>query len=204
MTNKFVSRLLLIAFGVIIALALLSFTQTKLRERVTVTTDAWIIVYSEVLQQPLNCQYVVDCSIGKATRKGLDFYTCDTIITSNGADYEANDWDKGHLAPAANFACSPEKMKLSFSYMNCALQHYQLNRGVWKTLEERERALAKTRTVQVEIQVSFLPNSKRLKTGATVPDAFTKVITYNDTVERYTFKNIAPKFKTIDQYRINK
>jgi DNA/RNA endonuclease G (NUC1) len=203
MTNRFITRLLLVAFTLLILIALLSTTTKQPRSRVDIVTPEWTIVYSEVLQQPLNCQYVVDCSVGTATRKGLDFYTCDSIITSNAADYEANDWDKGHLAPAADFVCSSASMKSTFSYLNCALQHYQLNRGVWKALEERERNLARTRTVNVEIQVSFLPNSQKLKTGATVPDAFTKVISYNDTIERYTFKNVAPKFKTIDQYRIN-
>ena len=34
---------------------------------------------------------------------GYDFFTVDSVFTSNIDDYADNDWDKGHLAPAASF-----------------------------------------------------------------------------------------------------
>jgi hypothetical protein len=60
--------------------------------------------YSEKLEQPLWVQYVVLCKDGEASRKGLDFFTNDSIHTSNSADYYKNVYDKGHLAPAASFS----------------------------------------------------------------------------------------------------
>jgi len=100
------------------------------------------------------------------------------VITSDDADYVDNVWDKGHLAPAADFNCSEDMLKGTFTYLNCALQHEGLNRGPWKELERFERDLAKVYAfVTVEIKVHFEDNPKYwLKTGALVPVGFSKTI----------------------------
>ncbi len=99
------------------------------RPDVLAKTDIFTVNYSEVYQQPLKIQYTVLCPSGTASRKGIDFYTNDSIITSDDADYENNVYDKGHLAPAAEFNCTPQMLRKTFSYLNCALQNQYLNRG---------------------------------------------------------------------------
>ena len=90
----------------------------------------------------------------------MDFYTCDSIITSDGKDYENNVYDKGHLAPAADFSCDRETLYKTFTYLNCSLQQENLNRTTWRLLEERERELAKTnKVVIVEIRCVYSPKS---------------------------------------------
>lgn len=143
-----------------------------------IKNDIFTITYSERFQQPLEVSYTVQCPNGNASRKGMNFYIVDSIITSDNADYRNNVWDKGHMAPAADFNCSDTLLKKTFSYVNCALQHRGLNRGPWKELERFERNLAKTYTfVSVNIVIHFEDSPENwLATGALIPIGFTKTI----------------------------
>jgi len=177
-------------------------TNAQLRDSVYVTTSIFNVVYSEKLQQPKWVEYKVLCIDGTISRKGLDFYPVKGIVTSTNEDYENNVYDKGHLAPAADFNCDKENLKQSFSYLNCTLQHEKLNRGTWRLLEAHERELAKTNTVSVQIRMNYSKNSKVLTTGATIPDSFTKIITYENKKEKYFFKNEEPKSSDYNNYKV--
>lgn len=188
-----------------ILLALLLFssaTPPKLRDNVIVKTNMFTIVYSEVLEQPKKVEYTVQCTESKFSREGLDFFNCDSIKTSDNADYANNEYDKGHMAPAADFACDKDKLKNTFTYLNCALQQENLNRGVWRFLETYERTLAKSGTVKVIIDVHYSSNSKVLPTGATIPDGFTKTIITGNKTEKFYFPNIKPTKKSYIEYKI--
>ena len=176
----------------------------QLRDSVYIKTNIFDIVYSEKLQQPKWIEYHVNCYDGKISRKGLDFYTCDSIKTSDFKDYENNEWDKGHLAPAADFNCDKTTLKMTFTYLNCVLQHEKLNRGVWRLLEEHERELSKKYSVNVEIRMIYSKTSKILPTGATIPDAFIKTISYGNKNEIYYFKNEIPLSTDYTKYLIKK
>jgi endonuclease G len=133
----------------------------------------------------------VECHSGGFSRKGLNF-TKDTQfsgITSDNADYYRNVWDKGHLAPAADFNCDYEKLRATFSYLNCALQHEKLNRGPWKNLEKYERELSREFKVNVRIELEFDANSLQLATGALVPSYFIKILSYNNIQRVFRFPN---------------
>ena len=164
------------------------------RKDVFIDAGIYQVNFSEVYQQPIKIKYHVECPNGTASRKGMDFYTVDSVITSDNADYANNVWDKGHLAPAADFNCTKEILRKTFSYLNCALQDQYLNRGVWRMLEEYERGLAKTSGVSVTIEVVFSEKSKKLTTGATVPDGFYKTIYVESTKKtyKYYFPNTKP------------
>ncbi len=107
------------------------------------------------------------------------------------------------MAPAADFSCDRETLYRTFSYLNCALQHQDLNRGVWRLLESRERELAKIKKVDVHIILVFSSSSKKLPSGATVPDAFKKEISYEDKKEVYYFKNEKPLSSDYQKYKTN-
>jgi endonuclease G len=158
----------------------------------TIKSDIFTITYSQKYEQPLSVKYTVLCTVLKYSRKGLSFHTCDSIKTSDDADYENNDYDKGHIAPAADFACDSIKLIHTFTYLNCALQQKDLNRGVWKMLESHERELATFHKTEVTVTVHFSKKSVKLSTGATVPDGFTKEIKCGSIIEKYYFPNIKP------------
>jgi endonuclease G len=187
----------------IIIFPLFSFSQESLRDSVYIKTDMFEIVYSEKLQQPKFIRYTVQCPNGSAPRTGMDFYTCDSILTSDDNDYFNNQYDKGHLAPAADFNCTKDLLFKTFTYLNCSLQQENLNRTTWRLLEVRERELAKTnKTVVVEIRCIFSKTSIVLPTGATVPDAYIKTIKYGKTTEKYYFKNEKPASTDFKKYII--
>lgn len=155
----------------------------------TIKTDIFTVEYSEDFQQPLELDYWVQCPGDGVSRKGLDFYEVEGVLTSDDEDYKNNVWDKGHLAPAADFNCDREMLKKTFSYLNCALQHEGLNRGPWRMLEDYERELAlRNDTVWVNIVVHFDKDSV-LPTGAKIPSGFTKTLKYGDSIQVYTFPN---------------
>ena len=54
-------------------------------------------------------------------------------------DYRNSGWDRGHLAPAADMKWSEQAMDESFYLSNISPQNGNLNRGVWKSIEELTR-----------------------------------------------------------------
>ena len=160
------------------------------KDTIYVKTPIFEVVYSQKFQQPLKLMYQVKCPTGNAKRYGMDFFNNDTIITSDDEDYVNNVWDKGHLAPAAAFNCDRETLKLTFTYLNCALQHEGLNRGPWKELEGFERNLAKIfLNVYVIIDVVFDGDSEVLPTGAVIPTGFKKTILFDNKCFYFYFPN---------------
>tara|TARA_Y100000766_G_C18820972_1_gene562956 strand:+ start:132 stop:866 length:735 start_codon:yes stop_codon:yes gene_type:complete len=141
------------------------------------------------------------------------------IITSDDADYEDNDYDRGHLVPIKQFD-DFKNISFLYSYLNCALMHETLNSGVWSSLEEYERNLPGS--VSVTVRLTFSDKNKKVKGGATIPTYFTKIIEYGGSYtlddnddgefrtfskkvlrEVYEFPNDASvKGKKIDEFKI--
>jgi DNA/RNA endonuclease G (NUC1) len=186
----------------IISSLFISSTNQTRRKEVIIKNDIYTINYSEVYEQPIKVVYDVKCYEGKFSRKGIDFYTVEGLITSDDMDYKGNDYDKGHMAPAASFNCNGNYLYQTFSYANCALQQSGLNRGTWKSLEERERDLARQTKVKVTIKIDINAKCKKLATGATVPKGFTKILEYSGNKESYYFPNIEPVSKDYKYYKI--
>lgn len=60
------------------------------------------------------------------------------------ADYRNSGYDRGHMAPAADFKRSEAAMSETFLLSNMAPQRPRLNRQIWAQLEEQVRSLART------------------------------------------------------------
>ena len=178
----------------------------QLRDSVRIKTDIYEVIYSEKLESPRWIKYTVLCPNGTASRSGMDFYTNDSVKTSSNEDYVKNEWDKGHMAPAADFNCDKEMLRKTFSYLNCALQNQYLNRGVWRMLEEQEREWAKKETTTVTINLVFDKTSYTLPTGATVPNGFLKTICLEKSGKRikFYFPNMTPTKEKYTEYEIKK
>lgn len=189
-----------IIFLLLISLSVSS--QKKLRDNITVKCDIFEIVYSERLEQPKSIKYQVLCPFGKSPRAGMNFYINDSIKTSDDKDYKNNGYDKGHMAPAADFNCTKEMLYKTFSYLNCSLQNQDLNRTTWKLLEQYERDLARAYKVFVEIRCVFSSTSIKLPTGACVPIGYYKTIRYNNQCEVYFFRNEKPLSTDFKKYLV--
>ena len=175
----------------------------QLKDSIFVKTNIYEVMYSEKLEQPLWVKYQVLCTDGKASRKGMDFYTDKKIHTSDAKDYAFNVYDKGHCAPAADFNCNREMLFKTFSYLNCTLQNDKLNRVHWRLLEDYERLLAYTEgPVYVEIRMVFDTNPRRVPAGAAIPSAFYKIIKTRSKTLKFFFKNEPPTKATFADYQI--
>ncbi|MDR3128800.1 MAG: DNA/RNA non-specific endonuclease [Tannerellaceae bacterium] len=74
-----------------------------------------------------------------------DFFRADPDVTGKSAqvsDYKNSGYDRGHLAPAGDMKWSEQAMKESFYLSNICPQISDLNRGIWKTMEEECRQWA--------------------------------------------------------------
>ena len=173
----------------------------QLRDSVYWNTPYFIINYSETLEGPRSIRYAVACPTGTASRSGMDFYTEKGLKTSDNKDYEANEWDKGHMAPAASFNCNRDMLYATFTYVNSSLQQYSLNRGVWKKLEVRERELAAKGPVKVFIRVEYQPVPVRVQGGAAIPFGYYKELKVGDKRECYYFKNEKPATSELESFK---
>jgi endonuclease G, mitochondrial len=59
------------------------------------------------------------------------------------AHYRNSGWDRGHMAPAADFAANPQHRDSTFTLCNVAPQHHILNSTLWCALEVWVRGVVK-------------------------------------------------------------
>ena len=173
-------------------------------DSILVITNIFEISYNEIFEQPNWVKYTVRDIVKNADRDGMNFYTVDSIYTSDDNDYYSNRWDRGHMAPAGSFNDSYENLYSTFTYLNVALQYDDLNRGVWVDLEEQVRSWADDLgDIEIEIYLEFDANHIILNTGAHVPTAFYKYVSFPDGTKRcYYFPNTTPD-KVWQDYEIN-
>lgn len=118
--------------------------------------------------------------IGCNKRRG-NFHEEEQIAAMHRAspvDYDHSGYDKGHMAPAEDFALDPAEMSDSFSMANMAPQLPGLNRAEWEHLEETVRAWAFARGELTIFVGPVIPDHPKT-IGAdhvAVPSAFWKVI----------------------------
>lgn len=169
---------------------------------IMVRLENYAVNYSQDFLQPLEVWYVVECpEPGHLKDMGFTKILGDSLeITTSGKNhYEHNEWDQGHMAPSASLDCDLKSKKETYTYLNCALQFDELNRGLWKQLENRERSLAKDQEVSVYIRLEF-NDSMRIE-GALVPSGFLKVLSFDGITESYFFPNTAPGFEDLADYK---
>ena len=141
--------------------------------------------YSCELQVPTMVKWCVTrASLGNAQREPAWKFRADVPFPygrATHATYTNTGYDRGHMAPAADFAASRSMMRQTFVMSNVCPQAPALNRGPWKMTEVRERSLAR---VNDSCHVLALPLFLKADTTwigsklVAVPDAFVKII-YN-------------------------
>ena len=180
---------------IILFLSLLIVTSsTTEKDIVHIKNNVFEVHYSQKLEEPIWLIYKSTNRPTNVNRGSMDFYSEQGIHTSDNHDYKNNLWDKGHLAPAATFSDNMENLKQTFSYLNCALQHQDLNRSEWRLLEEQERVWDDNENLTVTVELVFNPNHKVLSTGGHVPDNMVKHIYFEKSKKWmcYDFPNVKP------------
>ena len=106
-------------------------------QRELIIHKGYVLSYREVYEQSEFVMYVLNYGDTKVSRS--DDFRPDYNVSTKSAtpqDYYKSGYDKGHLAPAADFSYSKELMSESFYMSNMSPQTPGLNRGPWKFLEE--------------------------------------------------------------------
>ena len=159
------------------------------------------VSYNESYEQPNWVEYTVSNRPKNVDRGSKDFYLEPDVTTSNDADYYKNEWDKGHLAPAATFSDSEENLNKTFSFINCAMQIDNLNRGEWAQLEQQVRDWSVSGNIKVKIELVFAANHEIRTTGVHIPTGFWKNLTFSNGDQTcYYFPNSSTN-KNWDKYK---
>jgi DNA/RNA endonuclease G (NUC1) len=181
---------------IVILFSFLILSLVSLGQNVRIKNNVFEVLYSQSLEQPLVIKYRSTNRPTNVNRGAMDFYKEPNIKTSDGDDYKANIYDKGHGAPAATFSDNMVNLKQTFSYLNCIMQDKYLNRGEWRLLEEQIRKWDDTENITVLIKTFFDKPAKRVATGAAIPSHLQKHIYFEKQKKWkcYVFLNEKPKF----------
>ena len=157
----------------------------ELRTEVIVENQVFKVWYNEVKEQPVKLIYTSTNRPKNVDRGNMNFYTESEVYTSNNADYYNNIWDKGHLAPAATYSDSMVNLKQTFSFLNCALQEQNLNRGEWRLLEQN---------LTITVELIWEDGYEILPSGGHIPTHMSKTIYFEEdgTCRKFVFPNAKP------------
>jgi len=123
------------------------------------------------------------------------------VVRALLSDYVGCGYDRGHLAPAANYLCSQKQMEDTFLLSNISPQTPAFNRGYWRKLEKHVRDLTREYgKVKVVTGPLFLPeeahDGKKYviyevigDNNVAVPTHFFKAIWTPEGVEAYILPN---------------
>ncbi len=139
--------------------------------------------YDERHEQPAWVAYVLrDSYLEKnVSREGNQFKPDEKVKTGSAlpSDYTGSGYDRGHLAPAADFRFSQNALDETFFMSNISPQTPEFNRGIWSDLEQRVRFWAK-KEKQLYIVTGAVLKNGLLKIGKrnkiSVPEQFYKII----------------------------
>ena len=194
MVSNFMVRTYLTSLLVLTLACTKAQVSEELRQSVTIETPIYRVIYSEVKEQPISLTYLSTNRPKNVDRGSMNFYTDKEIHTSDNADYYRNVWDKGHIAPAATFSDNLENLRMTFSYLNCALQNQYLNRGAWSLLEEQERVWDDEQNLTITVDLVWDEGYEILPTGGHIPTDMIKHIYFEQDGEWrcFEFENVKP------------
>ncbi len=162
-----------------------------------VTHSAMALVYSEKHEQAKWVAHIISPEVIKGTVSRTNDFRVDPKVLSGTAveqdyflkslkkdgeyEYDGFGYDRGHLAPSADFRWSEQALSESYFYSNMSPQLPEFNREIWAELENTMRAYLYEHP-DVELMVitgpmleADLPKVERSINGLSIPSAFWKV-----------------------------
>ncbi|MBL7893617.1 MAG: DNA/RNA non-specific endonuclease [Bacteroidia bacterium] len=124
--------------------------------------------------------------------------------TNIDKDYKRSGYDRGHNMSAEDNTCNKEGMNECFYFSNMFPQIHSLNGGVWKKLENQERAEAK-QYGKIKVFIGSTGELKKIgKDKVVVPEYCWKIIYIEslNTYECYIFPNKKPKKSDYTSYKV--
>lgn len=148
-----------------------------------VAHSAMVLSYNEEHEQPNWVMHIIpkDVITGTITRTN-DFRTDPKVstISADVADYWDSGYDRGHMAPSADFRWSKKALSESYYYSNMSPQHPDLNRNSWNNLEIqiREWVIEHGELVVITgpILSDDLPKTQQGSYRLSIPEAYYKIV----------------------------
>ena len=142
-----------------------------------VTHGKYTLCYSEKHEQAKWVSYTLEIESLMCKKHRKNDFRSDPLITTGSAsvsDYRGSEYDRGHLAPAADFC----DVSSTFFMSNMSPQKPRFNRGVWKRLEEWVRNQVRLGgAIKVVTGPVLNDNLKTIgKNKVSVPEFYYKVI----------------------------
>ncbi|BDS11760.1 DNA/RNA non-specific endonuclease [Aureispira anguillae] len=100
--------------------------------------SAMVLGYNESHEQANWVAHLVIPAVHKGNLSRTNDFRKDSLVTTGSAekaDYWYSGYDRGHLAPSADFRWSKRAISESYVYSNMAPQRPELNREIWARLE---------------------------------------------------------------------
>lgn len=177
-------------------LRLVGIPETTVGEEI-ICHSAMCLVYEEKHEQAKWVAHIILPDIVKGKEGRTDDFRKDTLVKTETADdddyflkikqpdgkikYDGFGYDRGHLAPSADFRWSKKALSESYYYSNMSPQKPDFNRQKWASLEATFREYVTTHTetqlyvVTGPILYDTLPKLERGKNKVTIPEFYYKV-----------------------------
>lgn len=144
----------------------------------------WVahIILPDVMQgnEGRSNDFRADTSIKTGSAVDADYFKKD--MQPNGTiKYESFGYDRGHLAPSADFRYSKKALSESYYYSNMSPQVAQLNRGRWAEMEDMIRQYVVKNKTQLYVVTGGIlkPELKKIEQGrnkVSIPEQYFKVV----------------------------
>ncbi|MFT4534842.1 MAG: endonuclease G [Saprospiraceae bacterium] len=157
---------------------------------------AYIFEYSEEHEQAKWVSHIITPDIAGQGFRRTDDFRVDSLVTTGSAEqndyfnyypnrrqkeqFEGFGYDRGHLAPSADFRWSREAVSESYFYSNMSPQHADFNRKIWADLEGVFRKYVISNNVSLAVVTApvltdNLPKITQSPNGVSIPSQFIKV-----------------------------
>lgn len=154
------------------------------RKQELVEHGALLLSYNEAFEQANWVAHIIIPAVNTGNLSRTNDFRKDSLVstqTAEKADYWYSGYDRGHLAPSADFRWSARAISESYVYSNMAPQRPELNREKWAELEGfiRGHVWAKERQLYVvtgPVLEEGLPNITQGPNVVAIPKEFYKVV----------------------------
>lgn len=156
----------------------------KNTENEVIEHGAMILGYNETHEQANWVSHVVIPAVNKGNLSRTNDFRRDSLVSTGSAvkaDYWYSGYDRGHLAPSADFRWSGRAISESYVYSNMAPQRPELNRESWANLESfiRKHVWVKNEPLYVITGPIFDEQMETITQGpnvVSIPKRFYKII----------------------------
>ncbi|MCS6982133.1 MAG: DNA/RNA non-specific endonuclease [Flavobacteriales bacterium] len=105
----------------------------------TVVHTAMVLNYKEKFEQACWVAHIIVPEVAMGKQSRTNNFRADPLVptgTAHASDYRKSGFERGHLAPSADFRWNITALDESYYYSNIAPQRKELNRERWRELEE--------------------------------------------------------------------